>query len=80
MRRLLIRDDDGDLFDVPLEPILYHYYKENSKEIRRMVKQQVRVDLLVYKSHLQEIVVHPCEGILKLCNHVPFFKFYCCMF
>jgi len=49
MKRLLIRDDDGDLFDVPLQPILYHYYKENLKEIRRMVKQQVKVDLLVYK-------------------------------
>jgi hypothetical protein len=45
----MIRDDDGDLFDVPLQPILYNYYKENSKEIRRMVKQQVKVDLLLYK-------------------------------
>ena len=80
MKRLLIRDDDEDLFDVPLQPILYHYYKENSKEIRRMVKQQVRVDHLVYKSHLQENVVLPGEGLLKLCNHVPFFKSYCCMF
>lgn len=40
MKRVLIRDDDEDLFNVPLQPILYHYYKENSKEIRRMVKQQ----------------------------------------
>ena len=47
MKRLLIRDGDGDLFDVPLRPILYNYYKENSKEIRRMVKKQVKVDLLV---------------------------------
>jgi hypothetical protein len=52
MKRLLIRDDDGDLFDVPLQPILYHYYKENSKEIRRMVKQQVKVDLLVYRIYI----------------------------
>jgi hypothetical protein len=50
MKRLLIRDDDGDLFDVPLQPILYHHYKENAKLIRRMVKQQVKVDVLVYKT------------------------------
>jgi hypothetical protein len=45
MKRVLIQDDDEDLFNVPLQPVLYHYYKENSKEIRRMVKQQVKVNL-----------------------------------
>jgi hypothetical protein len=45
MKRVLIQDDDEDLFNVPLQPILYHYYKENLKEIRRMVKQQVKVNL-----------------------------------
>jgi hypothetical protein len=41
MKRVLIQDDDGDLFNVPLQPIIYHCYRENKKEIRRMVKQQV---------------------------------------
>ncbi|GFG33034.1 hypothetical protein Cfor_00047 [Coptotermes formosanus] len=40
MKRVLIQDDDEDLFSVPLQPFVYHYYKENSKEIRRMVKRQ----------------------------------------
>jgi hypothetical protein len=44
MKRVLIQDDDEDLFNVPLQPILYRCYKENSKEIRRMVKQQVKVN------------------------------------
>jgi hypothetical protein len=42
MKRILIQDNDEDLFNVPLQPVLYYYYKENLKEIRRMVKQQVR--------------------------------------
>jgi hypothetical protein len=45
MKRVLIQDDDADLFNVPLQPVIYHYYKQNSKEIRRMVKQQVKVGL-----------------------------------
>jgi hypothetical protein len=82
MKRLLMRDDDGDLFDVPLHPIIYHYYKENLKEIRRMVKQQVKVNFLIYKinSHLRENVIFLGKGILKLCNHVTLFKSYCCMY
>jgi hypothetical protein len=44
MKRVLIQDDDEDLFSVPLQPFVYHYYKENSKEIRRMVKRQVKVN------------------------------------
>jgi hypothetical protein len=45
MKHVLIQDDDEDLFNVPLQPAVYNYYKENSKEIRRMVKQQVIVNL-----------------------------------
>ncbi|XP_021928848.1 uncharacterized protein LOC110834226 isoform X2 [Zootermopsis nevadensis] len=40
MKRVLIQDDDRDLFSVPLQPTVYQYYSENKKEIHRMVKQQ----------------------------------------
>jgi hypothetical protein len=59
MKRILIKDDDEDLFNVPLQPILYYYYKENLKEIRRMVKQQVRVNLwhIAFTSHTWENII-----------------------
>jgi hypothetical protein len=41
MKIVLLRDDDGDLFNVPLRSILYRVYKNNRKEVCRMVKEQV---------------------------------------
>ncbi|KAJ4437232.1 hypothetical protein ANN_17367, partial [Periplaneta americana] len=40
MKRVVIKDDDEELFDIPLQPVLYIHYKRMSKEIHRMVKQQ----------------------------------------
>ena len=45
MKKLEIKEDDGILFNTALEPVLYFVYKQNKKDVRRMVKQQVSEEI-----------------------------------
>ncbi|XP_023707134.1 uncharacterized protein LOC111864259 isoform X2 [Cryptotermes secundus] len=68
MKGLLIQDDDEQLFNVCLHPVLYRYYKENLKEIRRMVKQQGAGFWIQFVTSFRSFISNFDPGITNGCE------------